>query len=130
MKNADNFSPVEVKAIAQLISDDAAAKASSAIPAGEHAIDMTLKVTGVLTKGDDYSQEIVEKADPWTLLSVALSHLNGITIESITREAMTADPAMVDSIKVAAKKAVETVKGPTMTPCNGKVRVKLTAVRV
>jgi pyruvate/2-oxoglutarate dehydrogenase complex dihydrolipoamide dehydrogenase (E3) component len=40
-----------------------------------------------------------------------------------------ADPEMVEGIKKAAKVAIETVKGPTLTRQNGKVTVKISAVK-
>jgi hypothetical protein len=125
-----NLEAAEVKALAALVTDTAAKKASAELVVGENPVDFTVRVHGVLNRGKDYEQEIVSKADPWTLLVVALSHLNGVTVESITKEALTADPALVENLKVQAKKAIETVKGPTLTPCNGKVTVDLVCERV
>jgi hypothetical protein len=125
-----NLEAAEVKALAALVTDTAANKASAELVVGENPVDFTVRVHGVLNRGKDYEQEIVGKADPWTLLVVALSHLNGVTVESITKEALTADPALVENLKVQAKKAIETVKGPTLTPCNGKVTVDLVCERV
>jgi hypothetical protein len=131
MKNEiTNLNPAEVKALAALVTDAAAQKASEALVVGKTPVDFTVRVHGVLNRGADYEQEIVEKANPWLLLVVALSHLNGVTVESITREALTADPALVEALKADAKAAVEAVKGPTNTKCNGKVTVSLVAEKV
>ena len=70
------------------------------------------------------------KADPWTLLAAALSHLNGVTVASLTREALTADPKLIASIKKEAKTAIASVKGPTMTDCKGKVTFPALSVSV
>ena len=93
------------------------------LPVGSHTVNETvlINISGTLNVGEDYSQQIVEKADPWLLLSVALSHLNGVTVESIVTEALTADPKLVKSLKAKAASAVAAVKAPTETECKGKV---------
>jgi len=103
-----------------------ATKAKKAIEPGSHDVDETvvLHVTGTVNKGEDYSQEIVLKADPWTLLLAALSHTNGVTIESIAREALTADPKLIASIKADAKAAMAAINATTETQCSGKTTIK------
>ena len=129
-KQVENLSPVETKALATLISETVAKKASAEISVGDHAVDFTLHVSGKLTRGEDYESHKVAKADPWLLLLVALSHLNGVTVESITREALAADVALVDNLKKEAKVAIEAIKAPTLGMENGKVTVDLIAARV
>ena len=85
---------------------------------------VTLDVNGTVKVGEDFEQRIVLKADPFTLLTVALSHLNGVTIESIVEEALTADPEMVKSIKAKAQGAWEAINAPTLTHCKGKVTMQ------
>ena len=63
-----------------------------AISAGQYKGSALVCVDYDLKVGDDYEQRIVAKADPWKLLTVALSHLNDVTVDSIVREARTADP--------------------------------------
>lgn len=104
----------------------AAQKANrSATEAGSYNVDeqVTIDVAGSINVGEDYEQEIVLKADPFTMLAVALSHLNGVTIESIANEARTADPEYVKSIKAQAVAAWGVVKSDTKTACKGKVTV-------
>ena len=78
------------------------------MPVGDNDVDelVTLHVNGTTRCGDDYDQPIVAKADPWLLLAAALSHLNGVTVESLTREALTADPKLAASLKKRAKVAI------------------------
>ena len=128
-KKVENLSNIEVKAVAALVSADAAREAAAAVPVGTHAIDLTLHITGTLTKGEDYDSRKVEKADPWLLLAAALSHLNGITVDSIVKEALTADLELVESLKKTAAIAIEKIKAPTVGRENGKVTVKISAVR-
>jgi hypothetical protein len=122
----DGLSAVEVVAVGKLVSDKESSEANASLTAGKYDVDVTVRVKGTLTRGENYVQQVVEKANPWLLLSVALSHLNGVTVDSIVTEALTADPAMVDSLKAKAAEAIATVKGPTATPCNGKTTGKLT----
>lgn len=119
------LSPAAKTALARLLADEAA-ESRELLAVGVHTVNetVTLTVTGKVTVGEDYPQNIVAKADPWTLLAVALSHLNEKTIESITQEALTLDPEMVKSIKKSAEKAIAAVKAPTLTECKGKVTTK------
>ena len=116
---------VETVALAKAVKAAAAKAAGEGVSAGEYPVDFTVRVSGSIKKGEDYDQEIVAKADPWLLLAAALSHLNGVTVDSIVREALTADPALVDGLKAKAADAVQAVKGPTKTRCNGKITTKL-----
>lgn len=105
---------------------DMSKDAREGLTVGKHAIDetVTLHVSGLVTVGEDYEQRIVLKADPWTILQAALSHLNGVTVESLVREALTADPKLVKSIKESAQDAMDAINAPTMTACKGKVTTK------
>ncbi len=122
MSELTNLSHATLTILAKSVA--AAQKANrKATEAGEYPVDsqVIIDVSGTVKVGEDYSQEIVLKADPFTLLTVALSHLNGVTIESIVEEARTADPKLVASIKAQAVAAWGTVKGGTKTGCKGKV---------
>ena len=125
---------ISAAALVLLAKEAAAAKTATrdALTVGDTDVDeiVTLHLTGTVRAGADYEQEIVAKADPWTLLAAALSHLNGVTVDSLTREAVAADPALVASIKKDAKAAIAAVKGPTLTQCRGKVTTPAKAVAV
>lgn len=120
-----SLSPAAKTALAKLLGEEAS-EARELLSVGDHTVNetVTLTVSGLVRVGEDYSQNIVAKADPWTLLAVALSHLNGQTIESITNEALQMDPKMVKSIKKSAEDAIAAVKAPTLTHCSGKVTTK------
>lgn len=109
---------------------DAAKDNRESLAVGEHLVNetVTIAVSGKVTVGEDYEQRIVLKADPFLLLTVALSHLNGVTIESIVREALTADAALAKSVKKQAEQAWEAINAPTVTSCKGKVTHKGTEV--
>jgi len=104
---------------------DSAKDAREGLSVGKHEVNETvvLHVSGTVTVGEDYEQKIVLKADPWTILQAALSHLNGVTVESLVREALTADPKLVKSIKESAQDAMDAINAPTLTACKGKVTI-------
>lgn len=120
-----NLNAAETLALAKVVTAAQAKKASADLSVGDHEVDFLVQVSGSLKKGEDYEQQIVAKADPWTLLAVSLSHLNGVTVESIVKEALDADPELVKSIKKQAGDAIKSVKAPTATTCNGKVTTKV-----
>jgi len=123
----NELTAAETVALGKVVSSDAVKKASSGLATGEHGVDFVVKVSGTLKKGNDYDQRIVAKADPWTLLAASLSHLNGVTVESLVREALTADPELVKSLKKNAADALGKLKAPTTTKCNGKVTTNVVA---
>lgn len=83
---------------------------SDNISAGDHEIDAIVHIQGVIRKGDDYEQTFWTMAKPEAMLYVALSKLNGVTIDSIVREAMEADTDKVTIFKKKADEAVKTLK--------------------
>ena len=99
--------------------------AREAVDAGVHAVDFMLRIKGSFRVGEDYEQRLVAKADPFALLAVALSKLNGVTIDALVKEALEADPAEIKAIKAQAAEAVEALKAPTMSVCRGKVTTDL-----
>ncbi len=128
MKNLTN---AEILSVVKVLAAKAAT-ASKGLATGEYPIDVTVRVRGTVTKGDDYTQDIVGKIDTWLLLGVALSKLNGATAESIVREAVEIEQsanadALTKQVKDAAKSAIREIKGTTATDCNGKVTHSLTA---
>lgn len=91
-------------------------------PGAYKDIIVELRVTvPVLNIGASYSQEIVAKAKPWDLLAVALSKLNGVTVESLVKEANGIDKKTVTAITKRANEAMGKLKEPTKTECSGKI---------
>jgi len=119
----------ETVAAAKAVTSAAMKRASTSLTVGEHAVDVIVRVSGTVKRGEDYQQRIVAKADPWLLLAAALSKTNGVTVEALVREALASN---LDSkaVKAQADKAMEAVKGVTMTPCNGKVTTSLSIEKV
>ena len=106
--------------------DTASVKAARAdVSVGEHFVDFLARVSGSFKVGEDYEQRLVAKADPFALLAVALSKLNGVTLDSLVREALEADPEEIKEIKARASEAIQALKAPTMSVCLGKVTTNL-----
>ena len=112
-------------ALAKILGEAASATRDN-LAVGEHTVDerVTIDVAGLVKVGEDFEQRVVGKADPWLLLGVALSKLNGVTIESIVAEALDGNLNGKD-IKAKADAAVAAVKAPTVTACKGKVTMKV-----
>lgn len=106
---------------------------------GVYPVDATIRVVGTVKKGEDYESNIVAKAEPWTLLALALSKLNAATGQSITELAtelvkqseetgLSIKEALsyTDQIKGEANKAIAKIKGSTKQTCSGKTNVAVT----
>ncbi len=115
-----NLNPVEVLALSKL----SAGSSRADVTPGNYSGSVTVTVDYNLRVGEDYTQNIVGKAQPWDLLAVALSKINGVTVESIVREAL--EGVDTTEIKAQAKAAMASVKAPTATDCKGKVTGKAT----
>lgn len=120
---------IEALAIAKVISDKQLKEFRADLSAGKYAVDFLARISGGLNVGEDYDQNIVAKADPWKLLAVALSKLNGVTVESIVREAEV-DALDTEDIERRAKTAIAAIKAGTVTVCRGKVTTTLDVVIV
>jgi len=93
---------------------------------GVHPISFTVvvKVEGTVTKGDDYEQTIHASADGWKIALIALSKLNGITIEALVRESIEGEIDTSDIVR-RADAAAQTIKDARKVKCSGKTTSKL-----
>ena len=125
------LSPAELQLLAKEV-----AKAQKAtrgnLDVGDTPVDslVTLHLNGTVRCGEDFEQRHVAKAQPWALLAVALSKLNGVTVASLTREALSADAALITQVKAGAEDAIQAIKEPTRKPTRGKVTTPAAAVLV
>ena len=106
-------------------------EAKDKLAVGTHEVDAIVHLKGTVTKGADYEQIIWHKAQPEAILAVALSKLNGVTIEAIVKEAMDIDPERITIIKKEADEAIEKLREDKgKTTCTGKVTSKLVFTEV
>jgi hypothetical protein len=89
---------------------------------GEHFVDFLVHVKGSLLKGEDFSKQVPQTAKPWLLFAVALSKLNGVTVDSIVKEAMSFDAKQEKTVKEQAISALTKIKGTTVKEMKGQVR--------
>lgn len=115
------FSNEQLVALAKLIDSKESKEASANLAVGDHVVDFVLRVNGSFKKGADYTQRFVAKADAWGLLAVALSKLNGVTVESLVREHLDQDEDTKKQIKAKADAALQKIKSSTIGTANGKV---------
>lgn len=109
------------------------------IDEGRHTFDFIVRIKGEMNQGADYRQRIVPKANLTTLLTLALSKMNGTTAEfvaNLVREAadIDADPtkaeameAELEKIKGYADEAMAKIKDATWSDCKGKLTAKVDA---
>ena len=116
--------------IQSLIASKVKPKGRNSIAPGTYEGSITLEIEFKANVGKDYDQRIVGKACPWTLLAVALSKLNGVSVDALVTEAIEADPKTIKDIKDKAASAIAAIKAPTFKRCKGKVTVSTLNVEV
>jgi hypothetical protein len=117
----EDMSAQEIIALAKAVSSKDYKEAVKELSVGTHHVNFSVDIVGKIRRGADYESHIVAKAEPWKLLAAALSHLNGVTIESLVRESLNEDPKLVQDVKKQATEAIKKIKAPTKTACNGKI---------
>ena len=95
----------------------------------EIKVNFCLSGQFVAKKGEDFEQ-VVSFAVPYDkILAVALSKLNGVTVESIVNEALNTD--LDDSIiKNEALAALAKIKGKSSRKMSGKVTIKSSVLEI
>ena len=95
----------------------------------EMLIEFHVQGSAVVRKGQDY-ESVINAAVPYEkLLAVALSKLNGVTVESIVKEALSSELSTSD-IKEQAQVAIAKFKGQSSKVCSGKLTVKADVLEV
>ena len=93
-----------------------------AIVAGQHTEDFIVRVRGTLRKAEDIpAKRCPQKARPWDLLAVALSKLNGVTVDALVREATELDDKAASEVKKQAEKATVLLMGTHTTFAHGRI---------
>lgn len=87
------------------------AKMKKGLEEGEHVVDMVVRVKGTINKEPTKEGIIAQKAAPWKLLAVALSMLNGVSIEALVCQAEEISEEDLKQTKDEVRAALETIKG-------------------
>lgn len=88
---------------------------------GIYPVDVQIRLVGGLKKGEPYRQRVAAAADPWKLLALALSKLNGSSVEALVAESADLDQVGEDEIKERAKRAIETIVAGTEREISGRL---------
>lgn len=101
-------------------------EASAALAPGEHEVDLLVRITGSLKRGEDYEQNVVPKVDWTSLCAVLLDGKNPKEIAEAVRLSLSDEAKpKAKAVKTAAAAAMLVLKGSTLTECNGKVTTDL-----
>jgi len=126
----NGLSAVETIALSTVVASKVKSAARNEIGPGIHEVNTLVRINGQIKVGEDYPKPQVNKIDWIGLLAVALSKLNGVTVESLIEEYETSDGVNLKAIKDAAQAKVDDLKGKTMQMDRGRVTTNLTAEAV
>ena len=102
-------------------------EARKGLTLGDHEVNCLVRVQGSIRVGADITKTVPARID-WTgIACLALSKLNGVTMESIVQEYLNSDDfsADVKDMKKRGEDAIETLKATTVKTTNGQVTTKL-----
>ncbi len=121
--------PIVALALSKLFTSKKDAKAiRENVGVGEYPIDTTVKLVGTMKVFEDH-QAIINAKVPWErLFTVALSKLNGVTIESLVREALAESLPLdgeVVTVKDLALIAVQSIKEANTETRKGAVKLNV-----
>lgn len=113
------------KNLTKLISKEIANQSEDVLKNRTKEMKIAFKVEGqaIVKKGEDFEQ-IVSFAIPYDkIVAVLLSKLNGVTVNSVLKEALSGDIS-TDQIKAEASEALREIKGTSKRKMSGKLSVK------
>lgn len=116
----NNINPIILLALSKVDIDKAIRKT---IEPSVYTGTATIKVAYDLKVGADFDQRVAAAANFQKLFAVALSKLNGVTVEALVREAtaMDDDDPRLTEITTRAKAATAAVLDATLRTVSGKV---------
>ena len=95
----------------------------------EMLVQWTLVGSAIVRKGQDH-EAVVNAAVPYDrLLAVALSKLNGVTVEAIVKEAIESE-VLTSEVKEQAEVAIAKFKGQAVKTVSGRTTIKAQALEV
>jgi hypothetical protein len=128
--NVSGLSAVETMALATVIESKIKSAARDEIAVGVYDVNTLVRISGQVKVGEDYPKPQVNKIDWIGLVAVALSKLNGVTVEALVEEYEMLDGVNLKDIKDSAQAKIDLLKGKTMQMDRGRVTTNLTATMV
>lgn len=122
MTNKEALVPV---ALHKLIAPPKYKKLVPDIAPGEYPIELQIRILGSLKKGEPFTQRIAAKANPWAIAALALSKLNGVSMDALVRESIAVPRETQDAIKEQATQALQKIVDSTRTEMEGRVTANL-----
>ena len=115
----------EILALSKAVASKDVKAARNGVAVGSHNVNFLVRVEGSMNVGEDYEKAQVCKIDWIGLTAMALSKLNGVTIESLVADYEAAGEVALDEIKSKAQAKIDKLKGSTIGTDRGKVTTKL-----
>lgn len=97
---------------------------SPKIEEGVYDVDFLVRIKGTVRKGKDYPTTVYQSVPFDKLFAIALSKLNGVTVESIVREALS-DEDNTEKIKEEVNESVRKLVNASEKIVNGKTTANL-----
>ena len=116
---------VEIMALSKLVVAKESKAARENVNPGSYKVSFLVRGEGIMNVGKDYPKAQVNKIDWIGLTAMALSKLNGVTIESLVADYEAAGEVEIDEIKDQAQAKIDLLKGKTMGIDRGKITVDL-----
>jgi len=124
--NVNGLSAVEVLALSTAVATKVKSNARDEVVAGDYDVNFLVRLTGAVKIGEDYPKNQVNTIDWIGLTALALSKLNGVTVESLVEEYEKQDAVNIKEIKASAQAKVDELKGKTTQMDRGRVTTQLT----
>jgi hypothetical protein len=119
MKNA-----IEITAIDKMIKTASGKEARNLLSVGTHPVDCLVRVKGTIKVGEDFEKKQTNKLDWIGLCALALSKLNGVTVESLIAE-FEANGVDGKTIKKQAQEKIDALRDTTWQTTKGAVTTQL-----
>jgi len=119
MKNA-----IEITAISKMIKKAVLDSSRDLLSVGIHPVNCLVRIDGTIKVGEDFEKRQTNKIDWIGLTALALSKLNGVTVESLIAEF---EKNGIDSkdVKKQAQAKVDALRDSTMQTSKGAVTTQL-----
>jgi len=119
MKNA-----IEVTAIDKMVKTAIGKEARELLSVGIHPVNCLVHIEGTIKVGEDFEKKQTNKIDWIGLTALALSKLNGVTVESLIAE-FEANGIDGSTIKKQAQEKIDALRESTMQLTKGAVTTQL-----